>query len=76
MQRLKEIGKFTGGFPPFGYYVDEEGSLTMHDAEARLIAAARHHRAEGLTLKATAEMLGDNPRTGKPFTIMQIQRML
>lgn len=75
MQHLKATGKFTGGFPPFGFYVDDEGKLVEHVEEQALIAEARVLRP-GYPLRRVAELLVTNPRTGKPFTVMQIQRML
>ena len=76
MQHLKATGKFTGGFPPFGFYVDDEGALVEHVEEQAIIAAARGAREMGSSLRVVADDIGPNPRTGKPFSATQIQRML
>lgn len=76
MQHLKATGKFTGGFPPFGFYVDDDGSLVEHVEEQAVIVRARLLHAERRSLRDIAEILVDNPRNGKPFSASQIQRML
>ena len=76
MQHLKATGKFTGGFPPFGFYVDDEGSLVEHVEEQGFIVRARHKSLCGYSLRAIAMCIGNNPRNGKPFDAKQIQRML
>lgn len=76
MQHLKSTGKFTGGFPPFGFYVDDEGALVEHVAEQAIVVDARERRRCGMALRGIAEWVGNNPRTGKPFSATQIQRML
>ena len=77
MQHLKSTGMFTGGFPPFGFFVNDEGELVEHVEEQALMMTARYKRAEyGMSLRKIAENLGNNPRTGKPFSATQIQRML
>lgn len=76
MQHMKSSGLHTGGFPPFGYYVDDEGALVEHDAEQAIIEGARRRRELGYSLRSIADCVGPNPRTGKPFDPKQIQRMV
>lgn len=75
MQHLKATGKFTGGWPPYGWRVDDEGVLVENDEELEIMARARALRS-GMSLRATAAALGINPRTGRPFDHKQIERML
>lgn len=76
MQHLKATGKFTGGFPPFGFYVDDDGALVHHNEERSIVEAARMHRRRGDSLREIGRIVGPNPRTGKPFSASQIQGML
>lgn len=76
MQHLKATGKFTGGFPPFGFYVDDEGALVEHVEEQVTIRRARELAAGAMSLRMIASRIGLNMRTGKPFSATQIQRML
>jgi DNA invertase Pin-like site-specific DNA recombinase len=76
MQHMKSQGMFTGGWPPFGYRVDEEGNLVEQPFEQEKIALAGAMRREGISLRAVAAALGPNPRTGKAFGVTQIVRML
>ncbi len=76
MQHLKSTGKFTGGFPPFGFYVDDEGALVEHAVEQTIIRHARMLRGNNTPLRAIAVLVGPNPRTAKLFDAKQIQRML
>lgn len=76
MQHLKDTGKFTGGWPPFGWSVDAEGALVAVDEEQKIVAHARALRAEGMSLRAVAAALPINPRTGKGFAASQIVRMV
>lgn len=76
MSRMREAGKYAGGFPPFGYTVDEDGLLIDNAGEALVIAEARRHRAAGLSLRAVSKLVGPNPRNGKAFSASQIQGML
>jgi DNA invertase Pin-like site-specific DNA recombinase len=76
MQHLQSTGKYTGGFPPYGYTADEEGNLIEHPGEQIIVRRARELRAQGHTLRAVACALGTNQRTGKPFAASQIARMM
>ncbi len=75
MQHLKANGKFTGGWPPFGFSADEDGNLAMDLNEQAVIAQVRVARAAGGSLRTVAASI-HNPRTGKPFQPTQIVRML
>lgn len=77
MQHMKASGKFTGGFPPFGYYVDDDGELKQHESEQCIIAEAKRlYKLDVYSLRDLGRIVGPNPRTGKPFDPKQIQRML
>lgn len=76
MQHLKSTGKYTGGFPPFGFTVDEDGALVEHAGEQALLLLARCEHGSGRSLREISKRLGNNPRTSKPFSASQIQRML
>jgi len=76
MKHMKDTGKFTGGFPPFGFFVNDEGELEEHAVEQNVIRLARVCRADSMSLRDIAAYVGSNPRTGKPFDPKQIQRML
>jgi site-specific DNA recombinase len=75
MQRLKATGKFTGGFPPFGWAVDEDGALIISDVEQQCLGTVKYLREQGRSIRAIAgEVI--NPRTGRLFQATQIARML
>lgn len=76
MQHLKATGMFTGGFPPYGFYVGEDGELIEHLEEQALLVKARSYSAAGYSLRAVGAALGNNPRNGKPFAASQIKGML
>lgn len=76
MQHLKASGCFTGGFPPYGYTVDEDGNLVENPAEQAIIIRARALKAAGKSLRAIALTIGPVSRTGKDFDPKQIARML
>jgi site-specific DNA recombinase len=76
MERLKETGKFTGGWPPYGWSVDEDGALVADVEEQLVIARARDLRTAGHSLRAIAAAVGPNNRNGKEFDHTQIARML
>lgn len=75
MQHMKACGDFTGGFPPYGMRL-VDGKLEDDHAEANNIRVARTMRASGVSLRAIAQELGINNRTGKPFSASQIARMV
>lgn len=77
MAFMRAAGKFTGGFPPFGFFVDDDGALVAHAEEQRIIAEAQRLHAFGMySLRELGRIVGPNPRTGKPFDAKQIQRMV
>lgn len=76
MQHLKAQGKFTGGWPPYGWTVGADGELVANDLEQEVIRQARARHAEGHSLRTIATYVGLNNRTGKPFDHKQIARMV
>ncbi len=76
MAHMKASGKFTGGWPPFGYVLDEDGSLIEDPEEQRTMKAARELHGHGNSLRQIAALLGPNPNTGKSYSASQISRML
>lgn len=76
MQHMKAEGLFTGGFPPYGWRVDEAGALVAVPEELALIDRAKALRERGAALRTIALELGVNKRTGKPFAASQIARMI
>lgn len=76
MRHMKDTGRFCGGWPPFGYAVDDDGNLVEDVAEQAIIVQAKSLRAAGGTLRSIPIELGMNPRTGKPFGVTQIVRMV
>lgn len=75
MQHMKNEGLFTGGFPPFGFCVDD-GELIENAYEQSFIVKAGILRENGYSLRDIATLLGPHPRTGRPFDPKQIARML
>ena len=75
MKHLKTQGKFTGGWPQYGYYADEEGTLREEPEEQAIILRAKALREEGLSLRGIAAQLPAN-RNGRTFDPKQIERML
>lgn len=76
MQHLKANGRYTGGWPPFGYFVDDAGKLVEHESEQVIVTHAKTLRAQGLSFRAVAAAVGPNPRTGKAFDDKAIKRMI
>ena len=75
MAHMKVMGKFTGGWPPFGFFADEDGNLQENTAEQAIVASVRALKAEGRSIRSIARTV-INPRTGMPFAPTQIARML
>ena len=75
MQHMREQGKYTGGWPPYGFR-EVDGVLQENAEEQHIIKHARELRATGSTLRAVAAALGNNPRTGSVFDHKQIERMM
>lgn len=76
MGHLKANGKFTGGWPPYGYALDDDGNLVENPEELAIVVQARSLHAQGHSLRGVARALPHNPRTGKPFDHKQIVRMM
>lgn len=76
MAHMKANGKFTGGWPPFGYVLDEDGSLIEDPIEQHKIRVARDAKSRGFSLRQIAVLLGPNPSTGKSYSASAIARML
>lgn len=78
MRHMADQGAYIGGKVPFGYSLDGE-RLTPRDDEQAVIREARALRAEGLSLRAVAERLGERgfrSRTGRAFAPVQVLRMV
>lgn len=76
MEHMKASGLFTGGFPPFGFYVNDDGALVRNEREQEIVTAVRRTHTTGAYSLREIGRLYPNPRTGKPFDPKQIQRML
>lgn len=80
MQHKAAAGEYTGGEPPFGYSVADDGvRLVPVEAEQAVLAEARHLRAAGLSLRSVARELdarGIRSRVARPFSAAQIRRMV
>lgn len=76
MAHLKSSGKFTGGWPPYGFALDEDGNLIECPQETAILIQAKALHQQGKSLRGIALELGANPRTGKAFDHKQIARML
>lgn len=74
MQHMKAEGMFTGGFPPFGFTL-EEGHLTENEEEQATLARVVQLRKNGVSIRKIAGVL-INPRTGRHFHPTQIARMV
>lgn len=76
MANMKAQGKFTGGWPPFGWKLDEDGSLIEVPTEQETIHNVRELHGFGNSLRQIAKLIAVNPDTGKPFSASAISRML
>lgn len=76
MAHMKASGKFTGGWPPFGWKLDEDGSLIEDPHEQAIKMTVKHLREDGMSLRKIALEIPVNPSTGKPYSASQISRML
>jgi DNA invertase Pin-like site-specific DNA recombinase len=76
MQHLKREGRFCGGWPPYGFRLNDEGELVPNDLERAVMVTAKSMHLQGFSLRAIAAELGPNARTGKPFAASQVQRMI
>lgn len=75
MQHMREQGAYTGGWPPYGFRV-QDGQLVEDAREGEILARAKAFRKAGMSLRSIAASLPPNPRTGKAFCATQIVRML
>lgn len=75
-KHLKASGTYAGGWPPYGFALDEDGNLIENAAELAILIQARALKSQGKSLRAVAAALPINVRTGKPFAASQIVRML
>jgi site-specific DNA recombinase len=73
-------GEYTGGEPPYGFRVGSGGVQLVEDpGEQRVIARARELRVARVSLRRIAAQLaaeGMASRVGRPFAIIQIQRLV
>jgi DNA invertase Pin-like site-specific DNA recombinase len=80
MRFKAEQGEYTGGDPPFGFRVGEDGIHLVECAEEQvIIAEARRLRSCGLSLRAVARELeerGACSRNGRPFGATQVRRLV
>lgn len=80
MAHKAACGELTGGEPPYGFRIAEDGvRLAEVPAEQAVLAQARELRAAGLSLRAVAGELarqGLKSRTGRGFVAAQIARMV
>jgi DNA invertase Pin-like site-specific DNA recombinase len=80
MQHKAASGEYTGGVPPYGFRVADDGvHLAPVEAEQAVLVEARALRAAGLSLRAVARELdarGLRSRVGRPFSAAQIQGMV
>ncbi len=80
MQHKASLGEYTGGKPPYGYRVtDDGGHLVPVPSEQRVLVVARQLRVGGLSLRGVARELntqGFRSRSGKQFAPVQIARMV
>ena len=78
MKHLKQSGKYTGGFDPYGYRC-VDGELEAIPEELRVIGIVQRLREEGESLGSIGKHLseiGIMSRVGKPFQPVQIARIL
>jgi DNA invertase Pin-like site-specific DNA recombinase len=80
MQHKAASGEYTGGVPPYGFRLADDGvHLVAVDAEQAVLAVARELRAAGLSLRAVARELasrGLKSRVGRAFSAAQIRGMV
>ncbi len=73
-------GEYTGGATPYGFRLADDGvRIVAEPTEQRVVERARALRAQGISLRRIAAQLaqdGLTSRAGKPFAVIQIQRLL
>jgi len=78
MVHLRNSGKYTGGFEPYGYR-SEGGNLEVVAEEMNVVREIHRLRNEGVSLRSICKALtaqGITTRVGKPFVPVQIVRVL
>lgn len=78
MTHLRNSGKYTGGFEPYGYR-SEGGNLEVVAEEMNVVRQIHRLRNEGVSLRSICKALtaqGITTRMGKPFVPVQIVRVL
>ena len=80
LQHKAKRGEYTGGAPPFGFRLADDGVQLVPDShEQRIVARVRELRGLGASLRRIAAQLaaeGFASRTGNRFAVVQIQRLL
>lgn len=79
MQHMRDRGEYTGGRPPLGFELGDDGQLVRVEAEHQALEMARELREQGLTLRAVADQLasaGFLNRHGRVFDSRQVARMV
>ena len=80
-QRISEVkqvqkanGFWTGGLPPFGYRVNEEGRLEANPEQAEALAAIHRWKAEGYSLRKISDKL--DREFGVQLSFMSVKNLL
>jgi DNA invertase Pin-like site-specific DNA recombinase len=79
LQAKRERNEFTGGKPPYGFMVGEDGKLVENPEEQQTVRTIRDLRAEGQSTRAICETLTERAvfnREGRPFQQTAIVRIL
>ncbi|BDU74897.1 recombinase family protein [Mesoterricola silvestris] len=78
MKHLKQSGRYTGGFEPYGYRC-VEGALQAVPEEREVVQLIQRFHEAGASLRTIGRRLsevGITSRAGKPFQAIQIARIL
>ena len=73
-QQQKANGFWTGGQPPFGYRVNEEGRLEANPEQAEVLAAIFRWKEEGFSLRKISDKL--KREFGVKLTFMSVKNAL
>ena len=73
-QQQKASGFWTGGQPPFGYRVNEEGRLEANPGQAEALAAIFRWKEEGYSLRKISDKL--EREFGVRLTFMSVNNLL
>ena len=74
----KARGERVGGIP-YGWQLNENGTLLRDESESEAIAHAKQLKADGHSLRSIAKALADAghmPRTGKKWHVQVVKRMI